>query len=506
MGVAASRVRGGAQTYNMPAPVGGLNARDAYTNMKPEDAVGMTNVFPEANYIAVRGGYASWATNMVAPVRTLLVWRGETDEIFAGAGTSLWDVGSAGSATEVVTGLTNVDFQWTNIQNSGGQYLIAVNGEDSTRAYDGTSWSTPAITGVASSTFQNVCQFKERLWFAQAQSLDAYYLGLNAIAGAATKFPLGGVFRRGGYITNLGTFSRDAGEGPDDFFCLITNNGEIAVYQGVDPDSDQTWQLAGVFDCGKPIGRRATVKINGDLVIITQDGVVSMQAILQYGRESIQRAAITGKVQTLFSQYSQAYFTNFGWQPCTFAPARYLIVNVPQFTNATQVQLVMNTVTGQWCKFTNMNAGCWAMANDQLYFGGNDGVVYQADTGFMDGVVPIQWDVQTSWQMVGGATNKYFTMVRPTLLSGGNVAYGVAVDVDFKTSTVVPYVSAVPQTGTVWNWTWNAPWTGALVLDAQWRSVGAIGTWASVHMTGTVDGSALQFNSFELTIQRGGPL
>lgn len=45
-----------AASYQLPAPVGGLNARDAYTDMDEQDAVILNNVFPEANYLAVRGG------------------------------------------------------------------------------------------------------------------------------------------------------------------------------------------------------------------------------------------------------------------------------------------------------------------------------------------------------------------------------------------------------------------------------------------------------------------
>jgi hypothetical protein len=186
---AGKRARSSA--YNLPAPTGGLNARDAYTDMKPLDAVALTNVFPEANYITVRNGYTSWGTGMTNPVRSLMTWNGLTgaDKLFAGAGSTIWNISVAGAATSAVTSLTNVDFQWTNIKTSGGIFLIICNGADSVRSYDGTSWATPSITGATSSTFINVCQFKERLWFAAKDTLDLYYLGLQSIAGAATLFP-----------------------------------------------------------------------------------------------------------------------------------------------------------------------------------------------------------------------------------------------------------------------------------------------------------------------------
>lgn len=500
-----------ATPYNIPAPTGGLNARDSYTDMKPDDAVILTNVFPEANYCRVRGGFATHATGMTDPVRSLLTWNGLTgvDKIFAAAGTSIWDVTASGSVGVAdVTGLTNPDFQWTNIKTGGGLYLVAVNGDDAYQAYDGSAWSTPAITGPSSSTFINVCQFKERLWFAVKDSLDLYYLGLQSIAGAATLFPMGAVFRRGGFVIGLGSFSNDAGEGPDDYFCIVTNNGEVAVYQGTDPSSQNTWALVGRFDVGMPIGRRCTVRLNGDLGIITQDGIVSMQAALRFDRASIQKATITGKIQTLFSQYAQSYKQNFGWSPCVYPKARMLIVNIPAIEDASQSQLVMNTITGAWCMFQNMNGGVWGVANDNLYFGGNAGTVYQAENGYRDNGGNIQWELATSWQQVGGPTNKSFRMVRPTLQVGVGVTYGVSMDVDFQTTLVNSSLSALAPTtpSMIWPWTWPGTWGGGSLLDSRWQSVGAFGNWASIHMAGTINNGPCIVNSFDAIAERGGPL
>lgn len=494
-------------TYNLPFPVGGMNASDGLTDMPKLDAIALTNVFPEAGYGVVRGGHAVQTTGLSGPVRTLLVWRGATDKLFGGssATNAIYDCNGSTAGAPVVTGLANVDIQWTNFRTAGGQYLIYVNGADSMGAYDGTSWTIPVITGVNSNTFENVVAFKERLFFAQHNSLDLWYLPLKAIAGLAVVFPLGSVFRRGGYVTGLGTFSRDAGQGIDDFLIIITNNGEIAVYQGTDPSSGNTWSLAGTFEVGKPMGRRATTNMSGDLTIITQDGVVSMAALLQFGREAIQKAAITGKIQTLFSQYSQMYFSNFGWQPTVFPASRYLIVNVPAGTNANQFQLVMNTVTGSWCSFTGMSSGCWAVANNKVYFGGNSGTVYEANSGYLDNNATYTWNIQTSWQMPGGATNKHFKMVKATTLLDGGTAFNINVDVDFLVSTVSAPAASFGA-GAVWPMTWPWTWVGTAYLSANWRTVGSIGTWANVNMTGLANGGGAQVNSFEVVFERGGPL
>lgn len=494
--------------YNLPAPTGGLNARDSYTDMKEEDAVTLTNVFPEANYVTVRGGYTSFATGMTNPIRSLMAWYGTngSDKIFAAESTKIWSITGGGAATSVVTGLTSADWQWTNITTPGGSYLVLANGSDSVRNYDGTSWTAPAITNVTSSTLVNVTLFKQRLWFAQVNSLSVWYLPTSSIAGAASELPLGSIFRRGGYVMSIGTFSQDSGDGLDDYLAIITSNGEIAVYQGTDPTSASTFALVGVFQTGKPLGRRCAVRINGDLTIVTADGVMSMQALLQFGRESSQKAAITAKIQTLFGQNSKLYSSNFGWQAITYPKARYLIVNVPQVTNTTQTQFVMNTVTGAWCQFTNLNGGCWVVANDTLYFGGNAGVVYQADSGYQDNASAINWEIQTSWQQPGGARNKRFSLVTATMLTGSGVSYAIGVDVDFSVSTPTGTVAAQTVTGNAWPWTWPGSWGGLNVLDHRPQSVGAIGTWASIHMVGQIAGGGCNINGFDLLGEFGGVL
>jgi len=498
-----------ATAYNLPAPVNGLNARDGYSDMKPDDALALVNVFPEANYVAVRKGYTSWATGMTNPIRTLMTYYGLTgaDKLFACESTKIWDATASGAATSVVTGLGSADWQWTNIKTPGGAYLICCNGTDSVRSFDGTTWATPAITVVTSSTLCNVFQFKQRLWFVQNNSLSLWYLGTQAIAGAASEFPLGSVFRKGGYIVAAGSFSRDSGDGADDYLAVITSNGEIAVYQGTDPTSANTFALSGIFNTAAPIGRRCMARLNGDLSIVTANGVMSMNALLEFGRESDQKAAITARIQTLFSQYASDYSALFGWQVMTYPKARYLIVNVPMIANTTAGQLVMNTITGAWCQFSNMNTNCWGAANGALYFAGNAGVVYTADVGYQDNGSQINWEVRTSWQQPGGARNKLFKMVRPVMLTGSGVAFGIEVNTDFDTTTVLTgSISATAVTGNAWPWTWPGTWGGTNVLDARWQSVGSIGTWAAVHMVGATRGGACQINSFDLLAERGGVL
>lgn len=496
------------RVFSLSAPVGGLNARDGYTEMGPSDAVRLDNWFPEAQYCVTRGGSVAWATGLGGAVHTLMTWRSlsGSDKLFAARGTSIYEATSAGVAPVALAGLTNPDWQWTNIQTSAGLFLMLANGADSVRSYDGTAWAVPVITGVTSSTLINVMLFKQRLWFVQKNTLDLWYLPTSSIAGVASQFPLGAVFRKGGSITAIGSFSRDAGDGPDDFLAVVTSNGEVAVYEGIDPASSTTFSLSGLFEVGKPIGRRCMARLNGDLGIVTYDGVISMQSALQFDRASDQKAAITGKIQTLFGQLTRQYGTYAGWQSFVYPKARYYIVNYPVVADMQQCQLVMNTVTGAWCTFSGLNAGCWGSANDSLFFGGNDGKVYSADTLNSDSGADIVADMKCAFNAFKSAEKKMITALKPILLTGGGVDLQTIINWDFDDTPPSGSATATPVSGAIWGamlWPWT--WGGSGVIDARWHTAGGVGVWAAVRLRVAVSGAYAQLNAFNVLVQKGGP-
>jgi hypothetical protein len=499
----------GAQTvpYTVPAPTGGLNAREGFTQMAPNDAVTLTNWFPEAQYVAVRNGSASWIGGMGASttVQSLIPWYNPagSDKMFAAAGTKIYDVSnSGGSASSVVTGLTTAIFQWTNFTTPGGSFLVACNGVDHVQNYNGTTWTNPSITGVADTTLIGVTPFMNRLWFIQTNTLNLYYLGTQSISGAATQFPLGSVFRLGGQIMAIGDFSYDAGDGQYAYFVIITSNGEVAVYQGTDPSSITTWNLVGVYRTASPITRRCIIRLNGDLGILTVDGVISLRGLLQFDRSSDQKAAVTGKIQTLFSTLAQSYSANVGWDMMLYPQSRYLIVNVPVISNSQQIQLVMNTVTGAWCKFTGLNAWCWGTANGLLYFGGNNGTVYQANTGTTDSSSTITATLQTAWNLLGSPEKKMAPQVKPIMPSGGGMSYTLGVNWDFDTTVPVNSVTVPTVAGAVWPMTWPWTWGGTQMISNQWQAAGGLGTWASISLVTTAN-TAATLDAFSVRVQPG---
>ncbi len=502
--------------FSLPPPVGGLNARDALSNMDPRDALIMNNWFPRPTYAEIRKGHVVWATlPTTSPVNTLMQYAGPTSKkLFAAASSGIYNVSSGGSvASADATGFSNSRFQYVNTATPGGSFIFICNGADTPRTYDGSSWAVlstlsagSASTGFNASNFIYVTSFKSRLWLVEKGTRNAWYLGANSITGLAVKFPLASIFQLGGELVAIGTLSQDAGNGPDDYLCFLTDNGEVAIYQGTDPGSDLV--LVGRFQIARPVPLRPLIQVGGDMFVLTDDGIVSMIKALNVDKAAIGKSVLTDKINTLINQSVQSYRSNFGWQVFAYPKGNWAIVNVPVTENSSQFQYVMNTLTGAWCSFTGMNANCWSLLEEDLFFGGNAGIVYQADTQYTDNGAGILAQLKTAFNYYGNrGTNKYVTMVRPVYRANGSPTLLLGIDMDFANHDPGSNLN-VPHEGSGWDsglWD-NAIWTGDTAYITQWQTVGGVGYCGAIRLNALSKGQAMQLNAFDLQTQIGGPL
>jgi hypothetical protein len=289
---------------SLPSPTGGWNARDSLASMSEIDAVVMVNWFPLTTEVMLRKGYTQHATGLPGQVESLFNYSGgNTRTLFAVSDGEIYDVTSGGAVgAPEVTGLTNSRWNYTNISTAGGNFLMAANGVDNPQLYNGTTWANAAITGVTSQTLlKSPILFKNRLFFIESGSLRAWYLPVNSIAGAASSVDLSSICKKGGFIVAHDTWTLDAGEGVDDYYVLVTSRGEIVIYQGTDPSSATTWALKGVWEMGSPVGDRCFYKLAGDILYISQDGLIPIASSLQSSRVN-PRVAITDKIQFAVSE------------------------------------------------------------------------------------------------------------------------------------------------------------------------------------------------------------
>lgn len=488
---ARSVPRGTAVTHqaSLPAPVGGLNARDSVANMDETDALVLENFFPTPTSVDVRLGYDNYATftgqcettiiysGSVSTSVFVAVVNGSTRSIFdgtAGGALSTPVVGGAGATVQAVTS-TRYDYQ--NFGTIGGQFLTLVNGADSALQYNGTTWSVSTMTGVTTADLFTVAVYENRLWFGEKNSFSVWYLPIQSITGALTELNLASLFKEGGRLHSIVTVTDSLNELVD-YICFISTEGEVNAFAGTDPASITTWSRVAHFRIGRPVqsGNRAWTKYGADAVVLCADGAYPLRGTIAAEKYD-PSLSVTDKIRKLITGDVLIHGARFGWQIMVHPTGAKLIVNVPTNENVAAYQYVMNTQNGSWCKFTGWTAFNFNVSRDQLYFGGN-GVLAKADVGFQDNASDITADAKQAFNYFKSrGKGKLVTIVRPILAIGGQVNMATDIDVDFEdTPPTVLQTIGVGSGNDPWGGIWDVTWSGATEAYVDWQSATGYGS------------------------------
>jgi hypothetical protein len=449
--------------------------------MDPDFAIVLDNWFPRTADVQMRRGADDWVTGFAAPVESFLPYNGATtQQLFAASGVGIYDVTAAGAVGAAVKAITNDRLISVNFRTAGVSGLYAVNGTDLALYYDGAAWvsvnnvSVPAITGVVTSTLKYVSLHKRRLWFVQKNTMSLWYLPVDVIAGAAVEFPVGQIFVRGGSITATGTLSFDGGDGPDDYFIIVTSEGEVAFYQGTDPNTAATWALVGVYFVGKPLGARCLSKFGGDLLYLSTNGLAPLTKLLQSATINRQ-TQFSYNIENAFLASAQAASTLFGWEACVFPAQAAILVNVPTATTGIRNQYVMNSQTGAWCRFLDWNPLCFTVFNEELYFGGTTKVA-KAWTGLDDFGQNIAAYAKTAYNYFGTRGRlKKWNLVRPVMVADNSLSIGIGVSVDFEDNVDFSVISSFGLAAATWDISlWDIGlWAVGPGVTQNWRFAAA---------------------------------
>lgn len=501
----------------IPAPVLGWNLTQPLSAMDPRYAVKLDNWIARPGYCELRKGQIVWTTGLPGNVDSFLPYQAAAaSKLFAASGTGIYDVTANGAVGAAVKAITSPQF-WdsANFVTPAGSFLIGVNGTDTPVQYDGTTWSNSTMTGVTTSTLMNVAVFKQRLWFIQRSSMSAWYLAAGAITGALTEFPLGNIFRKGGHLVGIGTWSIDAGTGLNDMLVFITDQGECAVYNGTDPSSASTFALIGVYQLPKPIGRRCLLKLGGDVMVLTQQGVYPLAKALQ--TSSINRTiAVSYNISPQFVTDFASFGNAYGWEMCFYPEDNLLIVNVPEADdNTNAAQYVMNTINGAWSRFRAIPARCWVDFNGVLYYGGN-GQTCQALQGTADLLnANVTGELLCAYNYFAEQLGlKHFKLIRPLLVVSNPIQLQLALAVDYQPIPDYQYASmdellAVYAAGALWDVAlWDQAVYGFNTFNsAEWKTVAQRPGYAiAAGLRVMTNYATVQLVSFDLAYELGGLL
>lgn len=490
----------------VPVPTDGWDAISPLASMDPKRAPILNNWVPRPGWVELRKGCFPWVfLDDETAVETLMVRRaGSTEQMFAAAGDTIYDISDIATSPVAITGLNSARWQYTNFTPALGTTVIQLcNGVDTLRQYNGSAWSVPAITGLpgglTTSAIINIHAQKRRLWYvltngAGGGSTVAAFMPTDAITGAIDgTLDLGANWGKGGHLVAIADWTVDGSTGPQDYMVFISSRGQVTIFSGVDPTDATNWSLAGTFDLAPPIGLRCAYKIGSDVGIITQQGVIPLSQALPYETGASRSISITARIQNAMAVAAENGKDLFGWQLISFAPETIALLNVPQVEGNTQVQYVMNSLTGAWCQFTGWNANCFEIYGNQLFYGGNLGEIMRAFTGSADFDQPISADMQCAYNYFDEPGRlKRMTAIQPFITAGQTVIPFISVDADFIIQTQVAPVQILSG-GALWDTAiWDTSvWFGSVVQTVDWLSAQALGHALAVHMTLNISNSPM---------------
>jgi hypothetical protein len=488
--------------------------------MSPRDAVYLDNLFPRTSDVLLRKGYTTQATLPNGKeIRTLIGYKKPdgTAQLFAVSQAGAYDVTTPGSSpSSQVFATTNGDWQYINCTTAGGNFALACNGIDNAKTYNGTTWSDSGWTGPALNTIAHLAQFKTRVIACVVGSLSFWYGGVNSVSGALTEFPLGALFKKGGYLMATASWSvTGTTAGPQEYFVAITSEGEVAVYNGTDPSSAASFALVGIYMLGKPMSRRCFTKTASDILVLCRNAVYALSRSLQSNDDSRRLNATSRKIEKAYAEFADTYQSLYGWQIINHAEQSMLIVNVPivnytppgsSLATIITYQFVMNTMTGAWCRFLNVNAECWETFNGNIYCALHN-VVYQFWTGNNDNGGAITAQAKTAFSLLGTNRVKKVQMLQPLVKSNLSLTLQLGVDMDYNDNTFGVSSASYVQQISLWNSAkWNAAtWNGNASVLSQWRSVASkVGRAAAIRLRVSAKDVTMSWIATNMLAEDGG--
>ena len=343
---------------------------------------------------------------------------------------------------------------------------------------------TAAITGVTTSLLSHVWAYRNRLFFIEGGTMRARYLPVDSVTGAIGTLNLTGIFQRGGSLLFGATWSMETGSGLDDKCVFVTTEGEAAIFSGANPAGATAadWNLVGRYDVTTPLGKRGTMRAGGDLILVTKEGLVPISAAITKDAAALSLAAISRNIEPDWKREA-ARRGSLPWEIIKWPDMNYAIVSLPITATGQEAwSFVVNLETGAWCKFVGWATRCLELHNSRLFFGTNDGKVFEGEINGTDDSGPIYYTyVGNPDHMKSMGRLKTVREARATFLSAS--PYNPKVSISVNYSVDLPPAPAAADGGTLDLWDsglwdvakWDQAAPVASVGGGQWQSIGKTG-------------------------------
>ena len=502
--------RPAAKVSHFSAPLKGLSRSAELNTADPLLASILTNWIVEDDRITVRPGYIKLgqiAGDPAPKISTIIPYYGMPGKIGFAAGGGIYDLAGA----SIKSGYGGDDWSWTSFSNlSSVDYTVMVNGIDGVVSWDGTTFVTEAVTAPPAETwilpakFDKILSHMNRLWFADSENLAVYYLPVQTKSGALFVVPLNAIFKRGGHIRGIYTWSIDGGVGLDDAIAIFTSNGEVAIYSGVDPATD--FKLVGVFRFDAPMSKDSIINFGGDLYVMISTGLVPMTTLIRAETEQLGKADLN--VMKEFEDVSKTHRDEYGWQAMLNPHSNHAICNMP-LGNGKYQQMIRRMPGQVWTKWADVPARCWGWFDNRVYFGSEDGGIYLGGPEYLnDNGAAIHADVRFAWSSFNSVSKKNFKMIRLYTITDGLPRPFMDLEVDYNNvaPTNQPEITAGPSGGADWDTAiWDVDyWAQNTQPKQNWQGVTGLGRVGAARIRLSVSGATFSLTGVDVLYELGG--
>lgn len=390
---------------------------------------------------------------------------------------------------------------------------------------NGASASASAITvaGVDTADLSQVWLYRNRLFFVEKDSLTAWYLPVASIGGTALSVSLAGVFKRGGSILFGASWSADSGSGLGDRCVFVSDQGEVAIYEGSDPSDADSWGIVGRYDIASPLGIRAHVNIAGDLLIGTVAGVVPISQVVQKDPAAMELATASFNVRTIWDEAQRS--ATGPAELVKWPDGNMILCLFPGYGRA----LSLSLLTGGWAA----HSGKWPGVSATVWQGSlfhASGYLYELDvTGADDGAMILCRYCHSFQDMKAPGALKQVTLARYHFLAQQLFPFSAGVAVNYTAAFGASPAGAGEQNDTIspgaaspdaddyltynegeWNeklWWGKNPITATISPVSEWVAVQGAGFAVAPTLQISSDGPErlnIELIAVELVYQIGG--
>jgi hypothetical protein len=519
------------QAYAFGAPTAGLDVSQPLPGGDPMKAVRLENLIPRVLGCQMRAGYTRWSPGLDGEVRTLMDYRppGATPaKLLAATSTGkIYDVTLQAAPvllTTIAGGTPNGEWTWLNFTTDANVHkLVMVNPGTGMWIYDGAAFThiTPGagvnqIAGVDPTSFVHVTAFKNRLWFVQANSDTAWYLGTGVYFGTAKQFQfMGSMLPHGGNLDVLinWTYDGSSGAGLSTQLVAVSTQGDIVAYAGEDPDEASSFSVAGRWYVGRvPVGRRYYSLYQTDIVILSERGMCFMSELMR-GEGFFQNPQISQAINSaVAAEVARSLGTRY-WEVVFLPQEQLIILNKAEF-DSENLQWAYEVNNKAFAVLRGIPMLTAIVAGGETYSGDLAGNVWWCFEGSSDGIIgttpgtDLQGTVVTTFQPMGeGIRLKRFLMVRASFISDAEPAIQVSLNKEWSlgiSGNAPPFLGAGENFWDVGLWD-HAVWAGEGQSYESWIGATGAGRYAALAMR--VKGSpATIFVGWQALVEAGGIL